>query len=130
MIKMKKLNSVLLAIAAIFLIACSGSETYRGGWKATDSNGAKLEIIFDAKSFSVQDSMRKSTKFEYTQNSVNIKNSIATYGIQLGDGRNYQINFPKANDESVALVLDNNGYVLYTMSRKEYLKYEDVFKLK
>jgi hypothetical protein len=120
---------ISILIVAVFLLACSGSETYRGGWKATDGNGAKFEIMFDAKSFIVQDSLRKETKFEYTQNSVNIKNSISTYGIQLGDGRNYQINFPKANDESVALMLDNNGYVLYTMSRKDYLKYEDVFKL-
>jgi hypothetical protein len=120
---------ISILIVAVFLLACSGSETYRGGWKATDGNGAKFEIMFDAKSFIVQDSLRKETKFEYTQNSVNIKNSISTYGIQLEDGRNYQINFPKANDESVALMLDNNGYVLYTMSRKDYLKYEDVFKL-
>jgi hypothetical protein len=120
---------ISILIVAVFLLACSGSETYRGGWKATDGNGAKFELMFNAKSFIVQDSLRKETKFEYTQNSVNVKNSISTYGIQLGDGRNYQINFPKANDESVALMLDNNGYVLYTMSRKEYLKYEDVFKL-
>lgn len=126
---MKKINILGLVAISVLLIKCSGSEAYRGVWKATDSNGAKFEISFDTKNFTVKDSIGKSEKFDYTQNSVNIENSVETYGIKLGDGRGYQINFPKANDESVAIIKDENGSPMFTISRKNYVKYEDVFKL-
>jgi hypothetical protein len=126
---MKKISIRLLAILAVILVGCSGSDTYRGSWKATDSKGGKFELFFDAKNFTVKDSLGKSKKYEYTQNSVEIENSVATYGIQLGDGRAYQINFPNADDESLGLIKDENGNPLYTISRKKYIKYEDVFKL-
>ncbi|MCZ4245404.1 hypothetical protein [Pedobacter punctiformis] len=126
---MKKISALLLGIYSVLLIACSGSDTYRGSWKATDFKGAKFEISFDAKSFTVKDSTGKNIKFDYTQNSVKIANSIKTYGIKLGDGRGYQINFPKNNDESLALIIDQNGSPIYTISRKAYLKYEDIYKL-
>lgn len=126
---MKKNHITLLAILAVILVGCSGSDTYRGSWKATDSKGEKFEIFFDAKNFIVKDSSGKSKKYDYSQNSVEIENSVATYGIQLGDGRGYQINFPNADDESIGLIKDENGNLVYTISRKDYIKYEDVFKL-
>jgi major membrane immunogen (membrane-anchored lipoprotein) len=126
---MKKVSITLLAILTVLLVGCSGSETYRGSWKATDSKGAKFELFFNAKNFTVKDSLGKSEKYDYSQNSVEIKNSVATYGIQLGDGRGYQINFPNANNETLGLIKDENGNPLYTISRKDYIKYEDVFKL-
>ncbi len=126
---MKKVSIKLLAILTVLLVGCSGSETYRGSWKATDSKGAKFELFFNAKNFTVKDSLGKSEKYDYSQNSVEIKNSVATYGIQLGDGRGYQINFPNANNETLGLIKDENGNPLYTISRKDYIKYEDVFKL-
>nr|WP_315257074.1 hypothetical protein [uncultured Flavobacterium sp.] len=126
---MKKIRVTLLAILAVILVGCSGSDTYRGSWKATDSKGEKFELFFDAKNFTVKDSTGKSKKYDYSQNSVEIENSVATYGIQLGDGRGYQINFPNAEDESLGLIKDENGNPMYTISRKDYIKYEDVFKL-
>ena len=126
---MKKVSLTLLLILAVILVGCSGSDTYRGSWKATDSKGAKFELFFDAKSFTVKDSSGKSEKYDYSQNSVEIENSVATYGIQLGDGRGYQINFPNADNETLGLIKDENGNPLYTISRKDYIKYEDVFKL-
>lgn len=126
---MKKINVTLLAILAVIFVGCSGSDTYRGSWKATDSKGAKFEIFFDAKKFTVKDSSGKSKKYDYSQNSVEIENSVSTYGIQLGDGRGYQINFPNADDESLGLIKDENGNLVYTINRKDYIKYEDVFKL-
>ncbi|WP_300565775.1 hypothetical protein [Flavobacterium sp.] len=126
---MKKLNTLLLSIFVILLTACSGSESYRGLWKATDTYGAKYEIVFDAKSFTVKDSLGKNKKYDYTQNYVNIENSVTTYGIKLKDGRGYQINFPKADDETMGLIKDENNKPLYTIGRTDYISYEDIFKL-
>lgn len=127
---MKKTGLFFLGIFMVLLAACSGSDVYRGNWKATDKQGTKFEIAFEAKNFAVKDTAGASTTYEYTQNSVKIENSVKTYGIKLGDGRGYQINFPNAGNESVALMKDENGQVLYTMSRNEYINYDDVFKLK
>lgn len=126
---MKKASIALLGVLAVILVECDGSDTYRGSWKATDSNGAKFELFFNAKDFTVRNSSGKKQKFEYSQNSVQIENSVSTYGIQLADGRNYQINFPKSDDESTGIIKDENGNPVYTISRKDYVKYEDVFKL-
>ena len=126
---MKKATIALLGILAVILVGCSGSDAYRGSWKAIDSNGAKFELVFNAKDFTVRNSSGKKEKFEYSQNSVQIENSVSTYGIQLADGRNYQINFPKSNDESVGIIKDENGIPVYTIGRKDYVKYEDIFKL-
>ncbi len=127
---MKKLSVLLSGVFAVFLVGCSGSDAYRGAWKAKDARGAKFELFFDPKSFSIKDSTGKSEKYDYTQNSVHIENSIETYGIKLGDGRGYQINFPNSNDESLGLIKDENGQPIYTISRKDYINYDDVFKLK
>jgi hypothetical protein len=126
---MKKASIALLGILAVILVGCSGSDTYRGSWKATDAKGKKFELFFNAKDFTVRNSSGKKEKFEYSQNAVQIENSVSTYGIQLADGRNYQINFPKSDDESMGLIKDENGTPLYVISRKDYLKYEDIFKL-
>ena len=127
---MKKVSIFSLLLVVITMISCSGSDTYRGSWKALDVEGNKFEIIFDAKSFVIKDSLGKSTKFEYTQNSVKTENFVETYGIKLSDGRGYQINFPNSKDESIGLIFDENGNGLYTISRKDYIKYEDIYKLK
>lgn len=126
---MKKISITLLAILSVILVGCSGSDTYRGSWKATDSKGAKFEIFFDAKNFTVKNNSGKSEKYDYTQNSVVIENSVTTYGIQLGDGRGYQINFPNAENETLGFIKDENGNPIYTISRKDYIQYEDVYKL-
>ena len=126
---MKKTSIALLGILAVILVGCSGSDTYRGSWKATDANGAKFELFFNAKDFTVRNSSGKKEKFEYSQNSVQIENSVSTYGIQLADGRNYQINFPKSDDESMGIIKDENGIPIYTIGRKSYINYDDVFKL-
>jgi hypothetical protein len=127
---MRKTTGFLLGIISILLYSCSGSETYRGLWKATDLKGEKLEITFDAKKFSIKDSTGKASSFEYTQNSVSIENSVETYGIQLSDGRGYFINFPFADDESKGIIKDAGGNPVYTIGRVAYLKYEDIYKLK
>jgi len=85
-------------------------------------------LFFNAKDFTVRNSSGKKEKFEYSQNSVQIENAVSTYGIQLDDGRNYQINFPKSNDESMGIIKDENGNPIYTIGRKDFVKHEDIFK--
>jgi hypothetical protein len=115
----------------VFLItACGGSDAYQGTWKATDGDGSKFEITFDSKKFDVKDSLGKIEKYDYSQNSVNIENSVKTYGIKLSDGRGYQINFPNANNDAVGLIKDENGDPIYVISRQSYMSYDDIFKLK
>ena len=126
---MKKFKIFSLAVLTSILVSCSGSDTYRGLWKATDPNGNKFDITFDAKSFVIKDTLGKSNRYEYTQNSVKTENSVETYGIKLEDGRGYLINFPNAKDESVGLIFDENGKGLYTISRDNYISYDDIYNL-
>ncbi len=123
----KKLSAVLLLT---LLIGCSGSKTYRGLWKATDKTGQKFEIFFQAKSFTITDNDGKTVQFDYNQNSIAIENSVETFGIQLKDGRGYQIYFPNSSNENIGLIKDENGNPIYTISRTDYLNYDDIYKLK
>jgi len=127
---MKKLIPLFLLFFTIIFAGCSGSDTYRGSWKAMDANGAKYEIVFEADSFSIKDSTGEIKKFEYDQHSVQIQNSVRTYGIRLSDGRGYQINFPIADNIITGLINDENGNLIYTIDRNSYVKYEDIYKLK
>lgn len=127
---MKKCVLLLLLLLANILIGCSGSATYQGEWKATDTEGTKAKIVFEAKSFVLTDSMGKSKKFNYTQNSIKMENGVETYGIALEDGRTYEINFPVANDETIGIIKDENGKLIYAIGRKDYVNYEGVFGLK
>lgn len=112
------------------MVACSGSDTFRGTWKAVGMNDEKFEINFDAKKFIIKDIDGQEQEYEYTQNSVKVVNSVKTYGIQTGDGRCYFIHFPKSTDADIAIIKDENEKPLYVISRKEYTAYNDVYKLK
>lgn len=125
---MKKVNPVLF-LFLLLLASCSGSSTYQGKWKATDPRGNKFEIEFLPKSFSVKDSIGKTNTYDYTQNSINIENSVETYGITLSDGRTYFIHFPIANDESKGVIIDGVGNTAYTISRSEHTTTKDIYKL-
>jgi hypothetical protein len=111
-------------------VRCSGSDSYRGSWKAVDMKGKEFVIDFQSKQFSIKkDSAGKKENFTYKQHSVSIENSVSTYGIQLGDGRKLIIHFPFANKDHIALLKDENGLPLYTLCRREFLSYEDIYKL-
>ena len=121
---------VLCSFSVFFLItSCSGSENYRGDWKATDPKGNKYEINFQEKSFSIQDGSGEKTQYEYTQNEVQNDNGIISYGIQLGDGRKLQVRFPFDTDQTKGFILDANNHVMYTIARDRYMRYEEVYKL-
>lgn len=127
---MKKHVNLFFALILLFIVGCSGSENYRGTWKALDSNNQKNDIIFDAKEFKVVNETNDTIKFSYTQNSVEINDSVTKYGINLKDGRKYVITFPKADNKNVGVILDSNDHLLYTISRTDYVEYDDIYALK
>jgi len=126
---MKSYRNVFLLIFVLCLVSCSGSDVYQGNWKATDADGNKFEIDFEPKSFEIKDMNGKVVKYEYTQNSVKIENSVKTYGIRLNDGRAFNLFFPLANDTSKAIMMLENNEPIYTISRTSYIKYKDLYKL-
>ncbi len=126
---MKILKFIFLTLTASIIISCSGSDFYRGSWNALNAKGEKYTIIFDEKKFAVKDSAGATKDYTYSQNSVAIKNSTKTYGIRLGDGRNFEIHFPTANNDGVGLIKDENGMPLFTISRNNFVSYEDIYKL-
>ncbi|MCI5058166.1 MAG: hypothetical protein MRY83_18790 [Flavobacteriales bacterium] len=126
---MKSIITFLLASATIIMISCSGSETYRGDWKATDGEGKKYDIHFEPKSFTITNANNETKSYSYSQNSINIENGVENYGISADNGLNYTITFPIRDDESKGAILDANGYIIYTISRDDYIEYNDISKL-
>jgi hypothetical protein len=127
---MRKAINFLLGLVLISLSSCSGSDTYRGLWKAINEKGEKSEITFEAKSFTFKDSAGQVKTYQYKQNSVSIQNGVETYGIQVSDGKSYLINFPIANDETKGVIKDAAGVPIYLIGRTGYIKYEDIYGLK
>lgn len=126
---MKNLVSFFVFSSLFFLLSCSGSENYRGDWKATDPQGNQYNIHFEEKRFSLKDASGQETYFDYTQNEVINENGIMSYGIKLGDGRKLQVRFPFDADLTKGFILDANNHVMYTISRDRFMKYEEVYKL-
>ncbi|MCC6370004.1 MAG: hypothetical protein IT236_03250 [Bacteroidia bacterium] len=114
---MKRLSNYLLGFLMLFLIGCSGSDVYLGAWKAKDVTGARFDINFEANSLTIKDSAGVITKYEYTQNSIEINTSAKTYGINLKDGRAYQLYFLQSAHEKTGYIKDDNGNLVYTLSR-------------
>ncbi|PZP49318.1 MAG: hypothetical protein DI598_08195 [Pseudopedobacter saltans] len=125
---MRKYYSVLLIVIVFVLFGCSGSDVYRGNWKALTLNGEKAELTFEPKKLTIRDSANTRT-IEYTQNSVEIKNAVKSYGINLKDSRRYKLYFPNAKDLNVGVITDENGNIIYTIGRKDFVSFEDINKL-
>jgi hypothetical protein len=126
---MKNLLKLLIPSVFIILAGCSGSDAYQGKWKATNADGEKFEIVFEPNNVTIKDSTGEVTKYDYTQNRVQINNSVKTYGIQLEDGRSYSIRFPDSDQEDKAVILADENEPLYTISRNDYLEFDDMYKL-
>lgn len=126
---MPALRLLLACLFLSLLCACSGSEAYRGAWKATTPDGGHASLFFEAKKLRVTAPDGKLSEYDYRQNKVKISNTERSYGIQLGDGRGYTILFPVPKQDDVGLVLDDRSGLLYVISRKDYLQYEDLNKL-
>lgn len=122
---MKLKTHLTLIMLSILLLSCSGSDTYQGQWKAIDNEGNKIEINFEPKTMT----FNTDKEYKYTQNQVNIKNGVTTYGINLSDGRSYSIRFPLKNDDSKAVILDENENIMYVMGRLDYITQEELYRL-
>ena len=81
-------------LSALLLGACSGSESYRGEWKAVASDGSKAEITFAKKSFTIKDEKGKETVYEYTQNQYKLESGRTSYGIDIKNASEARIVFP------------------------------------
>lgn len=126
---MKKLIYLFSLLTIFIVTACSGSDTYRGDWKAMDGDGKKYDLHFDAKTFTWTPIGGEKETHDYTQNSVNISNGVETYGIKVDGGKGFQIQFPLPDDETKGAVIDANGKVLYTIGRKDYVQYDELYNL-
>jgi len=119
---MKKLNYLIAALFVLFLSACSGSETYRGTWKATNPAGEKFELLFDEKLLTIKDNNTGGeTSSSYSQNQINISNHVETYGIVVEDFGTCQVHFPYISGESEGFIYDASGNLMYTIGRDEYI---------
>ena len=124
---MPTIKLLIAAIITSFLISCSGSSTYRGKWKAIDFEGNEVVLNFQAERFSILEG-GDSVNYEYRQQSIEIMNGVETYGIHVKDKGYLELNFPIANDESMGLIRDVNGDLIWTICRTEYLTYQGLLQ--
>lgn len=117
----------LVLLSAI--TGCSGSDTYRGAWKAMDMKGNKWAIIFYADSFTVKNDKGIAETYQYTQNAVKIENAKRSYGITLKDGRAFTITFPIAGNTSKGLISLATSEALYTIGRNDYVEFAELLPL-
>jgi hypothetical protein len=119
---MKKFYTFILVF---ILVSCEGSDVYQGKWKAMNSEGKKFEIIFAPNNFIIKNKGEKLKSYKYTQNSIEYKNSVKIYGITLQDGRLFQIIFPTP-DLSKGFLINENGVEMFTISKNNYIKMDDL----
>lgn len=119
----------LTALVLLSLLpGCSGSDVYRGAWKAMDREGHKCNLSFAAKSFTIQCGAAKPETYGYTQHSVKIENSTRSYGIELKDGRAFRITFPLPGNADKGLISLETGEALYTIGRTDYVAYNELLR--
>jgi hypothetical protein len=126
---MKKYFILMIVMLTQFIAGCSGSDVYRGSWKAMSQDGKKCELFFEEKSFRVTNSDGTRETYEYSQNSIKIENATKSYGIVLKDGRRFVIAFPIANKTDRGIISLEGGAPLYTIGRVEYIPFDDMFRL-
>ncbi|MDO5073730.1 MAG: glycosyl transferase [Neisseria animaloris] len=129
--RFKYIFSLLFSGAIILLLnGCSGSETYRGTWKAMDTNNVPMEIVFEEKQFTLSD-LQKNTKktYRYSQNTIQYENGKRRYGIQVENGASFSIAFPFQNDEERAMLIAPDNTVVMTLDRTKHLPLKDFWQL-
>ena len=113
----------------LLLAACEGSETYRGKWLAQTSDGTNVDVVFDAKSVSMNQE-----RAAYRQYGVGTQNGVKYYIVEItfasGNTDRFSISFPSKNREEALLILMKDddpleGRLSMAMSRKDYPQYAD-----
>jgi hypothetical protein len=124
---MKKIKLIFTLFLISLLYSCGGSESYQGKWKALDLKGNKYEITFTEKNVSIKDSLGNLTTHSYVQTSVahqgSSNNFTDTFEIRLNNGIEYQIFFPK-DEQNCGLIRYGNG--IFSISRKDYLTVDEI----
>lgn len=113
-------------VVITLLTACKGSDTYRGDWKALNSEGAKFDLLFEENTLTVTDSAGKVEKFEYKQNSINLSNHVETYGISITDQGSFKIVFPSKAGENKGYIATTDDRLVFSIAKGQYLTYEQV----
>lgn len=124
---MKKMLSIVFIAFSFLFAACSGSDVYQGDWKAMNAKDVKYDLNFGPDSLHIVDASGETTTYEYSQYSVSFENSKKTYGIKLDNGLSYSIIFPESTEKGV--MVDDNGYIFFTIGRADYYNYNDIFGL-
>ncbi|RXR32970.1 hypothetical protein EQG68_05620 [Flavobacterium piscinae] len=129
---MEKIKLVLVNCLLLLLYSCGSSEDYQGKWKAVNLEGDKYEITFLQKKITIKEISGNTVQHTFIQTGMGHQGStertIDNYTILLNNGAKYQIYFPK-NDETIGIILDENGVPLFTISRKDFLSYDTFSKL-
>ncbi len=115
-----------LLLLLFTLAGCSGSDVYRGDWKAMDRSGNKSDISFDAKNFTMKSTEGTTENYGYSQIGIEIQNSIRRYKIKLQDGRVFAVSFPLPNNTSKGIISLETGEALYTIGRDEYVEFSEL----
>lgn len=125
-----KTSALLPALTvSLLLSACSGSEAYRGEWKAMAPDGSKAEISFAEKSFTVKDGKGAQTVYEYTQNEYQYENGRTSYGIDIKNSSEMLIIFPFKGNETRAAMTAPDNTLIYTLDRNNYVPVQEFWKL-
>jgi uncharacterized lipoprotein YehR (DUF1307 family) len=129
---MKKIKLVIVNCLFLLLYSCGSSDDYQGKWKAVNLEGEKHEITFLQKKITIREISGNTVQYSFIQTGMGHQGStertIDNYTILLNNGAKYQIYFPK-NDETMGIILDENGAPLFTISRKDFLSYDAFSKL-
>lgn len=129
---MKKLKYLFLVLITITLLSACGlvgktQGSFRGKWKAQDSNGKDIEMVFNENSGKIGDK-----EFDYTIAKEGHEQDTKYYRITVSDTYHYTIIFPD-NDMKIAILLEPDdpysdplyGEMLYAMNRNEYPDFDD-----
>lgn len=113
----------LLAVGAtLLLVACSGSEDYRGEWKGMDNKNAQVQVIFAEKSLTLTDVQSGQSKtHQDTQNRVAYSSGRKTYGLEIKGGAPMQVVFPFEGDNSRAALTAPDGQMVMTLGRVRFI---------
>ena len=123
---MTKIHQLFTCLFLCLLLACSGSDTYRGNWKAVSDDGNQFDMIFQEDQMIFKMSDTDSTVFNYSQMGISIRGGRSQDIIRLEGGTRYFIQFPVDDDESKGLILDSFGEKRYSINRTNHMPLDEI----
>lgn len=119
----------LARFGLLILLACGckGSDFYQGTWKSLNTEHEPYQISFSPDTIVISNDSAVIVKKHYTQISFSIESSSRKYGIKLDDGRSFTISFPNGNEPKKGAIIDQNGFVVYTIGQDDYYEYKEIF---